>query len=345
MAGVSVTEVHNSRLMSTAATYLQQKPLDQVFNGNLILGTLLGQESPSNQMTFPLKAKRVKRQTGGRKLRVRVRYNKSTNTTSFNHLDELSTNLDDYSTMAETSWCYYTDLAGRSYTEAVENDGEGLIYDLLEERLDGARDSILETIDTDLMGLGDGASVGNSGKNIIGLNHLLPADPTTGTCLGLNRATYSWWQPNLTTASNTFANAGITNLVLAWVAQSGTSGEDPPTMYITTAAQWRALHAILYAISKIYTLPISKEMEGNAGFQALNFLNRPVVYHASQTAHVWMSLNLNYFIIWLQNKAQFVLKDFDGTAKQLIDKLVRIIFSAQIGCERFDRQSRILFTG
>lgn len=344
---LSVTEVHGSRVVSTAAVYLQSKPLPQIFAGNLLLGTLLGQESRANKMTFPLKVGRVRRQTGGREVRIRLRYNRSTNVTSFKHLDELTTNLDDIDTICRANWSYYTDLAGQSWQEAIENDGEAEEYDLFQNRLDNVIDTVKERVDTDLMATGDGVSVGNEGKNVIGLNSLFPADPTSGTVWGLDRgvAGYSWWRPNLVTAGTTFASGGTTNLALAHVTQSGTSGEDPMTFAITTSAQWRAYHAIVAALQSVYTMPVAQDKTGDTGFETLQFMNRPVVYHSGQTANVWMTLNLNYLVVFLQNKAQFNLLNFKGDAKQLIDILSRVVFGLQVGAERFDRHSRILFTG
>lgn len=344
---LQVTETHNSRVTSTAVAWLNQKPLPQIFSGNLLLGTLLGQESRANKMTFPLKAGRVKRQGGGREFRVRVRYKRSTNVTSFRDLDELSTNLDDIHTIAKANCAYYTDFAGQSWQEAIENDGAEKEFDLLEERMENALDTLKERIDTDLMSTGDGVSVGNNGKNIIGLNHTLSADPTTGTVWGLDRSVYTWWRHNLITAGDTFANVGVAKLANAFATQSGTSGEDPPTLLITTKAQWLAYHAVIAALQQIQTIAVSSggEQSGDAGFPALMFMNRPIVYHAGQTANVWMALNLNYFYVFLRSKAQFAVMSFQGDAKQLVDSLSRIVFGAQVGCERFDRQARVLYTG
>jgi len=344
MAGISVTEVWGSRVTSTMAVFLKTKPIDQIFSGNLLLGTLLGQESDTNKMTFPLREGRVIRQTGGRKIRLPLSYLASSNTTSFRGADELSLNIDDIHTMAEAQWSYYTDAVVVTWQEAQENSGEAAMFSLVQERTVNAMRSIKDMVDSHLGSTGDAVSVGNGGKNIIGLQHLLSADPTTGMVWGVNRVTYTWWRHNLITAGDTFANIGIAALAEAWTTQSGTNGEDPPTLWLTTAAQWRAYHAKVAALQQVNTIQVSGAAD--LGFPALEFMGRPVFYDANTPANVWYGLNLNYFVACLQTGAEFKVEPYGkGSGRQMLDGIWRLAFGAQIGIERFDRQSRTLFTG
>lgn len=338
--GISVTEVWNTRITSTMATFLKKKPVDQVFSGNLILGMLLGEQSRANKKSFPLRANRVLRR-GGRKCRIPIRYQASTNTTSFSHADELPLNVDDIHTMVEAKWAYYTDAVVVTWQEDIENQGEAKVFSIVEERTVNALDSIKDQVDSHLLSTGDGVSVGNSGKNIIGLQHLLSTTPTSGTVWGLDRNIYTFWRNQLITAGGTFASTGLAKLANTWVTVSGTNGEDPPTLFLTTPAQFEAYHALVAAVQQITITDV-----GDRGFQSLQYMGRPIFYDSGVPDHTWYSINMNYMNAMLQSDAQFKVIPFGmGSGKQMLKGIWRIVFGAQIGFERYDRQGVTVYTG
>lgn len=341
MAGVSVTETWGSRVTSTMALFLKKKPVDQIFAGNLLLGILFGAQSRANRMTFPLKANRILKQ-GGRLARIPVRYKRSSNVTSFSQADELTLNIDDIHTMAQAKWAYYKDSVVVTWQEAQENSGEAALFSLVQERTENALDTLKERIDTDLYSTGDAVSTGNGGKNIIGLQHLLPVAPSTGTVWNLNRATYSWWRNQSDNQTGTFASDGIVTLLAMQVAQSGTNGEDPPTLWLTTNAQWQAYHAVVAAVQRAQITLTSADYT----FRSLEFMGAPVFYSSNTNTNTWYGLNLNYMVALLQKGAQFqVIPYGKGSGKQMLDGIWHIVFGGQIGFERFDRQSCTVFTG
>lgn len=338
--GVSITKTWGTRVAATAETIINKKPIDQRFSGNLILALLLGEQSRANRKTFPLKAKRTLYQ-GGEYARLDVRYGRSTNSTSFRDLDILPLNKDDIHTVARAKWSYYTDAAVLSWTESQENRGPEKIFSIIDERLEASMDTIKENVDTDLLGTGDGDTVGNEGKNIIGMQHLLPIDPTTGTVWGLNRATYSWWRNQAYAPSTTFASGGIAALAHMWLLVSGTNGEDPTSLLLTTPQQWEAYHAKLSSIQEIQTTTV-----GDLGFRTLEFMGRPIFYSSGVPDYTWYFLNFNYINALLKKGNAFrVLYGGSEYKRQMIEAMFRIVFSAQIAIERFDRQGVIELDG
>lgn len=343
MAGVSITESMDTRTLATLKLWLAQKPVDQIFSKNLLLAILLGQTSGkfNGDVRFKLPGVRVRREDGGRKIALPVAYNRSTNVTSFKNLDNLPLNVDEVATMAEAQWSYYTDAAVLTWQEAQENRGKSKVFSILEARLAQALATIAERVDTDLYSTGDAVSVGNSGKNIIGIQSLLPVAPTTGIVWGLNRATYTWWRNQYDATGATFASVGLTNLAEMYCSTAGNNGEDPATLLMTTAAMWQGYHALVSAKQQVQTTKI-----GDLGFPTLEFMGIPIFYSSGCLSNAWYFLNLKYMFAVLQTGAVFDIIDYGkGQANQLIDKIYRIVFGGQIGFEDFRRQGCLTFTG
>jgi hypothetical protein len=340
MAGVSVTETWDTRVTSTMRSWLQQKPVDQVFTDNLMLLLLLRTESPQNKGAWGIKNKRVMRVTGGRKIAFPVGFGESTNTTSFTNLDNLSLNVDNGDTMAEAPWAYYTDAVVVGWQEAMENRGEAALFSIMDTRMERSMNSLRKRLNTDIMGLGDGVSVGNGGKNIIGVQFLLPAT-TTNTVWGLSRSTYTWWKPVATAAGDTFANVGVAKLAAHHISVSGANGNNPPTLWLTTSAQWAAYHALVGGKQYIISTKV-----GDMGFPTLQFMGVPVAYDSLMTASTWLSLNLNNMFCVLQTGADFAVKDYgSGSGNQMIEKIWRVVWSGQLGFDDYRNQGRLTYTG
>lgn len=93
------------------------------------------------------------------------------------------------------NWCYwnYKQGAGDVMIDWVterEQSGEGNIFDLMEQRVEGLIDGIREEMNTMLWS----SLVGNMGMDMNGMQLLLPTDPRTGVLAGLNRADHFWWR-------------------------------------------------------------------------------------------------------------------------------------------------------
>ncbi|MCP3886980.1 MAG: phage major capsid protein, partial [Propionibacteriaceae bacterium] len=279
-------------------------------------------------------------QTGGREAVIPVSYNRSSNTKSFKRADTVPLNIDEVATMAHAPFSYYTDAAALTWQEFIENRGESARFSIIKARMEQAVQTIKERVDIDLHSTGDAVSVGNSGKNIIGMKSLIPLDPTTGTVWGISRDTYSWWQSQLITAGGTLASTGIAKLALAWTTCSGTNGEDPPSLFVTTPTMWQGYHSLVSGKQQITTTKV-----GDLGFRTLEFMGKPIFYDALQTANTWWVLNMNYARMILQNSAVFDVQETTLPSHQVLKGAWRILFGGQFGFERYDRQGHLVFTG
>jgi len=90
--------------------------------------------------------------------------------------DNLSVAASDVISGAEFSWKQYAVPVVMSGLEELQNDGEEAVIDLLDSRLDVAEATMRNDIASGLYSDG----TGSGGKQIVGLDAAVPADPTTG---------------------------------------------------------------------------------------------------------------------------------------------------------------------
>ena len=104
--------------------------------------------------------------------------------------------------------------------EQLQNSGQERTIDLLDSRIEVAEATMMNNLSGDVYS--DGTASG--GKQINGLQALVPVSATTGTVGGINRANHTFWR-NQTSGSVTITNdAHATNGILtrmrtAWVKQ------------------------------------------------------------------------------------------------------------------------------
>jgi hypothetical protein len=336
--GVSFNEQWDTEATATVRSYLEQFPVDNIFSGNLLWGILFDGEAPGGQGR--LAEGRVRREEGGREITIPVEYNRNTNVTSFRGADPIPLNIDEVATMAHIQWCYYVSSVILLKTEGWENRGRAKIFDLLEVRTRNGMKTLKESLNSHTYSTGDGVSVGNAGKNIVGLQHLLSTNAASGTVWGIDRSVYSWWGHQYVAAGDTFANVGIAQLGTNLRLASGTNSEDPFHLWITTPTQFGLYEASVQGVQRVVTTKI-----GDRGFPTLEHSGLPIFHDSLVTAHTWYGLNMDYAVICLQEGVDFAVEQAVPPANQAISKIWQVFFSGQFGFERMDRQLRLVFTG
>src|SRR5690606_15365284 len=116
--------------------------------------------------------KRYKAKNGGARLEWPVQYALDDREKSYHGFDLLPKQEQDNVTIAFASWKeYYADIVISGRDKAI-NKGEGVIFDLLQQREDNALASLQEQMNTDLYSDG----TGNNSKRITGLGAIVPED-------------------------------------------------------------------------------------------------------------------------------------------------------------------------
>ena len=131
--------------------------------------------------------------SGGNVILEEIMYNdpSTNNANSYSGYEAINISPDSPISAAQFSITQYADAVTMSGLEMLQNSSKEQIVDLLDGRMKVSEARLLNRIELDLYGDG----TGNGGKNLTGLAAAVPDDPTTGTYGGINRATWSFWQP------------------------------------------------------------------------------------------------------------------------------------------------------
>ncbi len=164
------------------------------------------------------------------------------------------------------------------------------MFDLLAAKLENARKSHLGYINA--TAFGDGT--GNGGKDITGLQALVPANPAVGTVGGINRANFSFWRSQQVSGAQSvspFDNLRAAMRSIYNLASNGWSG-DHPDFAVTTRTVFEGYESLLVANERF-----TSKAEGDGGFknEALKFKGLVIAFDNDVPAgYMWM-LNTAYY--------------------------------------------------
>ena len=154
----------------------------------------------------------------------------------------------------------------------VQNTGPDQVIDLLSSRVDVAMMTFVNRITNGMYSDG----TGTGGKQIGGLAHLVPNDPTTGTVGGVNRATYTFARSQryraLTDGGAVASAANISDYMLAlW--QLCVLNKEHPTGILMDNNYWGFYHQFLSSHQRI----TKDEKTANAGWRNLDYMGVPAI--------------------------------------------------------------------
>ena len=172
----------NSSISDIIATNIQSRTgelADNVTNNNALLRRL---KERGNVKTF----------SGGNVILQEIMYQDAAtdNTNSYSGYEVLNVSQNSPISAAQFSITQYAAAISISGLEMIQNSGKEAIIDLLDGRMMVAEAQLANRISGDIYLDG----TGNSGKNITGLGAAVPDAPSTGTYVGINRASFSFWR-------------------------------------------------------------------------------------------------------------------------------------------------------
>jgi hypothetical protein len=284
----------NSAITDIIATTIQSRSgelADNLTQNNAILQRL---QQKGNVRPF----------SGGNVILEEIMYEDSTtnNANSYSGYEVLNIAPDSPISAAQFKIAQYADSVTMSGLEMLQNSSKEAIIDLLDGRMQVSEARLLNRISGDLYGDG----TGNGGKNLDGLGAAVAASPTSGTYGGINRATWSFWQNQVTsgaTSSSTIL-AAMTNAAIKQIR-----GTDKADLIVAGNTLYSYYVGALQAIQRI-----AAEESGAAGFASLKFYgggtSADVVlgggYGAQETATYMYFLNTNYIFLRPHKERNFV---------------------------------------
>lgn len=172
-------EITDEIISTTLDTYAQTAVIDQLALAIPFLNRIL--QSPHN-----------KGDNGGHRIRVPLRTKKTDGLSSFGMGDTVTPQRKPVVTHA---WATYKQLVASVRFDWVEermNAGKGKVIDIVAERTKATIQDSKEDFQSMLWDDG----TGNAGKDFMGIQGLIPADPRTGVIMGYDRAVAGnqWWR-------------------------------------------------------------------------------------------------------------------------------------------------------
>lgn len=181
---------------------------------------------------------------------------------------------------AEYDWKMIVASIKISGLEEAKNAGSSRILDLLEGKIEVARESITEKFNSDFHS-GTTTAPGAGAWNNLGY---LLAHNTTTTVGGINASANAYWQSNIEATAEVLTTARMTTAY-----NDASVGNDQPNLVLTSQALYEKYESLLQP-----QLRYASAQVADAGFQNLLFKGAPVMYDADCAAgHVWF-LNTKY---------------------------------------------------
>jgi len=283
----------NSAITDIIATTIQSRSgelADNLTQNNAILQRL---NQKGNVMPF----------SGGNVILQEIMYEDSStnNANSYSGYEVLNIAPDSPISAAQYKIAQYADSVTMSGLEMLQNSSKEAIIDLLDGRMQVSEARLLNRISGDLYGDG----TGNGGKNLDGLGAAVAAVPTSGTYGGINRATWTFWQNQITTGA-TSANI-LASMTTAAIKQI--RGTDKADLIVAGNTMYQYYVGALQSIQRI-----AAEESGAAGFASLKFYgggtSADVVlgggYGSQETATYMYMLNTNYIFLRPHKERNFV---------------------------------------
>lgn len=254
------------QLTATTRKYYIRSLVDQVYNSIPLLNWLR-----RNQRPVP----------GGVKIVQPVRYNENPNRGSFKGFDVLSVQPHQIHTAAEWNWKRLYVTLAISGEEEDQNRGDLAVLNLIEDKMEEARDALRDLMTAQIFSDG----TGNQGKDIDGL--LVAIDDGTNyvTYAGINRNEFSFWRAQY----QDLAGSALTLDHLGAMITRCTDGNDKPDLIVTTPELWDHIEKLLMAKTNWFKPDTGRVAD--AGFDTLRYRGIDIVYDRACPAGSLFFLN------------------------------------------------------
>lgn len=215
------------------------------------------------------KAGNIRTFSGGRVIYEELSFAENGNAGWYSGYDTLSVAASDVISAAEFSMKLLAVPVTVSGEEELQNSGEEAVIDLIASRVQVAEGTMANYVADGLYSDG----TGSGSKEITGLDAAVPADPTTGTYGGINRATAGneFWRSQLNdtgTAPDATTVQGEMNEL--WAAC--TRGSDRPNLILAGSTAWAAFMKSMQTIQRV-----TDATSATLGFPSLKYIDADVV--------------------------------------------------------------------
>lgn len=238
---------------------------------------------------------KAKAADGGRQIIQELEFAENGTFGWYSGYDTLNISPQEVFSAAEYDWKQAAVAVSISGLEELQNSGEEQMIDLLEARIANAERTMKNQMGAAVYADG----TGSGGKEIGGLQLLVPDAPTTGTVGNINRATWSFWRSKAYGSVADFGGAATSSNMVSYMNRVWLNlvhGNDAPDLIVADNNYYRLYMEALQPQQRF----TSEEM-AQAGFQSLKFQQADVVFDggiggACPTNHMYF-LNTDYIYL------------------------------------------------
>ena len=268
-------------------------------------------------MAWAFATNRVEYEDGGYNITNPLTVGRNPNIASYEYYDQVPVGQTNEFTTVSYNWSRVAGTVIISDQEEDENQGEAMIFKLMKGKLNVLEESIKEKFSEYLYAAG-------GGTDPLGLQSLIPDDPTTGTLGGINRAAETQWR----CSSYAFAGAlNATNIEEAFddVLMDLTLKGERPDLMLTGRNIFRLYRA---AVRDKVVLNLSDTANGkrmmDLGFGGLSHQNIPMLYDEDCGINKMYFINSTYMRLHILRKVNMRVKelnapwDTDATGSRIV---------------------------
>lgn len=292
--------------------------VDQIFRGTAFLNALRTKGA-------------VDTVSGGSDIVGPVRFAKNTTFGSFDSYDVLDVTPQDTETSYKFPWAQDYATISLAWTEEMKNQGRGKLIDILNQKIDDARDTIRDGLNIQL--LQTAPAVGS--KDPISLLELVQTNPAvnparTASIGSISGAAQSWWR-------NQFTNGGAFSVSdMNTMYNTVSDGVEPPTILLSGQTVYE-----YYENSQVGQIRYSDTKMADAGFQNLMYKATPFLWDPLiGLTNSLFFLNLKYLRLQLMSGADFITTPFVEPDNQAA-KTAKILWMGNLICTARRRQGTL----
>ncbi|MEL0288765.1 MAG: phage major capsid protein [Gammaproteobacteria bacterium] len=260
--GYKDTDANWSDILTTTFAKVTPQFIDQVFQARPLA-------------YFLARAGQVIQIDGGARIQeALIAQDNSANTITYSGVGAIDNTPQEEVTSAIYDWKQLASTVSISGIEEAQNSGEAAFLDLLNTKIEVARESVVQKMNE--MFYAAGGVSGTDPNDFHGIG-LLVKD-TTSVVGGINPANNTWWKSQVhdATDANAFDHTIETELdrtMMTNVFNDASVGGDTPQFIITTQALHEKYEGLLQGNVRYMDTALA-----DAGFQSLEFKGRPVLF-------------------------------------------------------------------
>lgn len=225
----------------------------------------------------------------GTKLQAPIQYARNSNTGWYKGADTFLTNDLQTATKAEVEWKDIYMSVVVTGDDKDQNQGKNAVVDLVEYKLENARESLSYQLTAGIFS--DGTGSGN--KILTGLKAAVDDGTNVATYAGIERLTdATWWKAKYTALSDYISLPAMQSMF-----GDLTDGEKKPDLIVTTQDIWDDLWELITPIQR----STSEKMSVDYGFTMINFNGCPIVVDAQCPTGEMYFLNSRYLNLYPLN--------------------------------------------